>query len=123
MAGDTTNRLAGTAYVTVNGVTVMVEGSFKYQAAKVNRTSLVGMDGVHGYKEKPVASYISARLRDSGGTVVAGFNDQTNVNVIAELANGKTIIGRSLWTVNVQEVESEDAVFDVRWEGRDVTEN
>ncbi|HFU4556579.1 TPA: phage tail protein, partial [Klebsiella pneumoniae] len=28
MAGDTTNRLAGTAYVTVNGVTVMVEGSF-----------------------------------------------------------------------------------------------
>lgn len=25
MAGDTTNRTAGTAYVTVNGVTVMVE--------------------------------------------------------------------------------------------------
>lgn len=123
MAGDTSNRLAGTAYVTVNGVTVMVEGSFKYQPAKVNRTSLVGMDGVHGYKEKPVASYISMRLRDSGGTKVAGFNEQTNVNVIAELANGKTIIGRSLWTVNVQEVESEDAVFDVRWEGRDVTES
>ena len=122
MAGDTTNRLAGTAYVTVNGVTVMVEGSFKYQAATVNRTTLTGMDGVHGYKEKPVAPYISARLRDSGGTNVQGFNQQTNVNVIAELANGKTIIGRSLWTVNVQEVESEDAVFDVRWEGRDVTE-
>ena len=123
MAGDTTNRLAGTAYVTVNGVTVMVEDSFKYQAATVNRTTLTGMDGVHGYKEKPVAPYISARLRDSGGTNVQGFNQQTNVNVIAELANGKTIIGRSLWTVNVQEVESEDAVFDVRWEGRDVTEN
>ena len=102
---------------------LMVEGSFKYQAATVNRTTLTGMDGVHGYKEKPVAPYISARLRDSGGTNVQGFNQQTNVNVIAELANGKTIIGRSLWTVNVQEVESEDAVFDVRWEGRDVTEN
>lgn len=51
MAGDTTNRLAGTAYVTVNGVTVMVEGSFKYQSATVNRTTLTGMDGVHGYKE------------------------------------------------------------------------
>ncbi|MCP6368136.1 phage tail tube protein, partial [Klebsiella pneumoniae] len=37
MAGDTTNRLAGTAYVTVNGVTVMVEGSFKYQTSTVNR--------------------------------------------------------------------------------------
>lgn len=120
---DTSNRIAGTAYVTVNGVSVMVEGSFKYQPSTVNRTSLVGMDGVHGYKEKPVASYISARLRDSGGTNVRGFNGQTNVNVVAELANGKTIIGRALWAVNVQEVESEDAVFDVRWEGRDVTEN
>ena len=39
MAGDTTNRLAGTAYVTVNGVTVMVEGSFKYQAAPARRES------------------------------------------------------------------------------------
>ncbi|EKM0565649.1 phage tail tube protein [Escherichia coli] len=123
MAGDTSNRLAGTVYVTVNGVTVMVEGSFKYQVSKVNRTTLSGMDGVHGYKEKPVAPYISARLRDSGGTNVQGFGEQTNVNIVAELANGKTIIGEGLWTVNVQEVESEDAVFDVRWEGRDVTEN
>lgn len=49
-----------------------------------------------------MAPYISARLRDSGGTNVQGFNQQTNVNVIAELANGKTIIGRSLWTVNVE---------------------
>lgn len=73
MAGDTSNRLAGTAYVTVNGVTVMVEGSFKYQVSKVNRTTLTGMDGVHGYKEKPVAPYISARLRDSGGLTSRGL--------------------------------------------------
>ena len=57
---DTSNRIAGTAYVTVNGVSVMVEGSFKYQPSTVNRTTLTGMDGVHGYKEKPVAPYISA---------------------------------------------------------------
>ncbi|KEA54676.1 MULTISPECIES: phage tail tube protein [Mangrovibacter] len=123
MAGDTSNRLAGTAYVTVDGVTIMVVGQFKYSPSKVNRSSLTGMDGVHGYKEKPVVGYISCQVRDSGGTIVSGFNGQTNVNVIAELANGKTIIGKSLWTVNVQEVESEEATFDVRWEGADVTES
>ena len=47
---DTSNRLAGTAYVTVDGVSVMVEGSFKYQPSTVNRSTLTGMDGVHGYK-------------------------------------------------------------------------
>lgn len=120
---DTSNRLAGTAYVTVDGVTVMVVGQFKYSPSKVNRSTLTGMDTVHGYKEKPVASFISCQLRDSGGTTVSGFNGQTNVNVIAELANGKTIIGKGLWTAGVQEVDSEDAIFNVRWEGADVTEN
>lgn len=123
MAGDTTNRLAGTAYVTVDGVSVMVVGQFKYRPSKVERSTLTGMDSVHGYKEKPIPGYISCQLRDSGGTTVLNLNEQTNVNVVAELANGKTIIGRGLWTTGAQEVESEDATFDVRWEGADVTEN
>lgn len=123
MAGDTSNRLAGTAYVTIDGETIMVAGQFKYRPSKVERSSLTGMDGVHGYKEKPVVSFISCQVRDSGGTTVSDFNGQTNVNVVAELANGKTIIGKGLWTVNTQEVDSEEAIFDVRWEGADVTES
>lgn len=123
MAGDTSNRLAGTAYVTVDGVSVMVVGQFKYRPSKVERSTLTGMDSVHGYKEKPIPAYISCQLRDSGGTTVLNLNEQTNVNVVAELANGKTIIGRGLWTTGAQEVESEEATFDVRWEGADVTEN
>lgn len=120
---DTSNRLAGTAYVTVNGVTVMVAGQFKYRSSKVERSSLVGMDSVHGYKEKPIVGFISCQLRDGGGTSVLGINEQTNVNVIVELANGKTIIGKSLWSTGAPEVDSEEATFDVRWEGADVTEN
>lgn len=121
--GDTTNRLAGTAEVTVDGVTIMVAGQFKYSPSTVKRETLTGMDTVHGYKEKPVAGFISCQVRDSGGTTVADFNGQTNVTVTAMLANGKTIIGSGLWTVEAQEVDSEDAVFDVRWEGTSVTES
>lgn len=123
MAGDTSNRLAGTAYVTVNGVTVMVVGQFKYRPSKVDRSTLTGMDYVHGYKEKPIAGFISCQLRDSGGTSVIGINEQTNVNVIVELANGKTIIGKNMWTTGAPEVDSEEATLDVRWEGADVTES
>ncbi|QCR38945.1 phage tail tube protein [Nissabacter sp. SGAir0207] len=120
---DTTNRLAGTAKVTVDGLTIMVAGNFKYSPSTVKRETLTGMDGVHGYKEKPQAGFIACQVRDSGGTTVADFNGQTNVSVVAELANGKTIIGSGLWTVEAQEVDSEDAVFDVRWEGVEVTES
>ncbi|MBE0150945.1 phage tail protein [Serratia fonticola] len=121
--GDTSNLLAGTAYVTVNGITTMVAGQFKYSPSKVARTTLKGMDYVHGYKETPNAPFISFQGRDSGGTSIIGFNNQTDVTIVAELANGKTIIGENMWTVNVQEVDSEEAVFDVRWEGFSVTEN
>ncbi len=120
---NTANRLAGTAYVTVDGISIMVVGDFTYSPSGVTRETLSGMDFVHGYKEKPTPCFISCRVRDSGGTTVADFNEQTNVTIVAELANGKTIIGEGLWTVNTQEVKSEDAEFDVRWEGRSVTEN
>ncbi len=121
--GDTSNRLAGTASVTTNGVTIMVAGQFKYSPSTVKRETLTGMDRVHGYKEKPSAPYISCQVRDSGGTTVADFNDMTDITVVAELANGKTIIGTGMWTVESQEVDSEDAVFDVRWESFSVVES
>lgn len=120
--GDTTNRLAGTAYVTIDGLTVMVAGQFKYSPGKVERTTLTGMDTVHGYKEKPRAPFISYQARDSGGTSIAQINDSTNVTVVVELANGKTVIGENMWSVNTQDVDSEEAVFDVRWEGGSVKE-
>ncbi|WP_274371910.1 phage tail tube protein, partial [Morganella morganii] len=66
--GDTSNRLAGTAHVSVNGMSIMVAADFKYSPSTVTRETLTGMDFVHGYKEKPVAGYIAMRVRDSGGT-------------------------------------------------------
>ncbi|WP_038835420.1 phage tail tube protein [Yersinia pseudotuberculosis] len=100
---DTSNRLAGTAYVTVDGITVMV--------------------AVHGYKETINAPYIVCQIRDSGGISVSDFNDQTHVNIVCELANGKTIIGSAMWSVNTQEVDSTEGTLEVRWEGGSVTEN
>ena len=45
-----------------------------------------------------------------------------NVTVVAELANGKVITGRNMWTVDAQEVKTTDATFPVRWEGISVEE-
>jgi hypothetical protein len=121
--GDTSNRIAGTANVVVDGLTIMVAGKFKYRPSKVKRETLTGMDRVHGYKETPISGMISMDVRDSGGTSVTDFNDMTNVTVTATLANGKIIIGSGMWTTDAQEVESEDAVFSVTFESDDVSEN
>ena len=115
---DTTNRLAGVAYVTVDGVPCALVGELSYDPGLVTRKTESGQDGVHGYSEMPFASYIEGTFRDRGGLTVAAFNGMTNNTVVAELANGKVIIGRNMWTVETQEVDTVEAKFKVRWEGK-----
>jgi hypothetical protein len=119
---DTTNRLAGIAYLSVNGQSYMLAGDLAYSPSKVSRETLIGQDGIHGYSEKPHAGSISGSFRDGGGLTVADFNAMTNVTVTAELANGKTIIGSSMWTTDAQEVKTQEGTFEVKWEGLSVEE-
>lgn len=119
---DTTNRIAGVAFVQVDGTNYMLSGDLSYSVSTVSRESMIGQDRVHGYSEKPNAPFISGSFRDAGELRVADFNAMTNVTVTCNLANGKTIVGRNMWTVDAQEVKTQDGSFDVKWEGQDVVE-
>jgi hypothetical protein len=124
MANNTT-FIAGTAYLTVDGVNYQLEGELKYDVGTVTRESLSGQDTVHGFSEKPKPPSISASIRDSGGLSLAAFNAMRGQTIVLELANGKTIIGRNMWTVEAQEVDTTEAKFTAHWEGLQgaVTEN
>jgi hypothetical protein len=119
---DSTNRLAGIAYLSVDGKSYMLAGDLSYKVSSVSRETLVGQDRVHGYSEKPVAGFIAGTIRDSGGLTVADINAMSNVTVVCELANGKTIIGRNMWTVEDQEANTTEGTIPVRWEGFSVEE-
>ncbi|AKM29262.1 phage tail protein [Pandoraea faecigallinarum] len=121
MAGNP-NRLAGTASITVDGTNYLLVGDFEYNPSSVTRETLSGQDGVHGFSEKKRPGSISASLRDAGNLTVADLNAMDNVTVVAQLANGKTIIGRNMWTVEDQTVKSTDATIEVKWEGPQVSE-
>lgn len=119
---DTTNRLAGTAFISVDGQTYMLAGDLSYDPSTVKRESLIGQDRVHGYSEAPKPGSISGTIRDAGGLSVAAFNAMTNVTVTLELANGKTVIGSNMWTVDAAEVKTAEGTFEVKWEGPRVEE-
>lgn len=115
-------RLAGTAFLSVDGVSYMLVGDFEYSPSKVSRETLIGMDAVHGFSEKPNAGHISGTIRDAGNLSVAALNAMENVTVVAQLANGKTIVGRNMWTVETQTAKSAEATIEVKWEGMSVSE-
>ena len=117
-----TKRLAGLARITVDGIAQMLAGELTYSMNVTTRETLMGQDKVHGFKEMPHAGFISASIRDSAGLSVADFNAMSNVTVVCEVANGKTVVGRGMWTVDAQEVDSQEGKFTVKWEGVSVEE-
>jgi len=119
---DTTNRLAGVAYISVDGKNYMLAADATYSVSKVKRETLTGQSGVHGYSETPIPGSISGTFRDAGSLTVADFNAMTNVTVMLELANGKMVVGRNMWTVESQEVKTSEATFEVKFEGMTVEE-
>ena len=118
----TPGRLAGTANFWIDGTAYPLVGDALYNVSSKTRESAVGMDAVHGYIEKPMAPYMEATLRDGYDLSVASLNAMTNNTVVFELANGKTITGRNMWTVESQEVDIGEGKFKVRFEGPDVSE-
>jgi len=116
---NNTNRQAGLAYFSIDGKSYMLAGDFTYSPVSVKRETLKGQDRVHGYSEMPCEPYLSGTLRDTGALTVADFNAMTNVTVTVELANGKTVIGRNMWNVAAAEVKTQEATFEVRFEGFD----
>ena len=112
------NRLAGTAYMAINGKTVALVGDFEWNTGTVTRESLVGMDGVHGFKEKPKPSKMKATLRDLGNVSVAAFNNLTDVTITVELANGKRVTMRNAWQVGEMPAKAEDGTVDLEFDGQ-----
>lgn len=119
---DTTKRLAGIAYITVNGKSYMLAADATYSVSKVSRETLTGQDRVHGFSEKPKAGSISGQFRDARDLTVADFNAMDDVTVVLELANGKTVVGSNMWTVEAQEVKTAEATFEVKFESDNVEE-
>jgi hypothetical protein len=109
--------LAGTVNFTLDGKAYNLVGECTYSVGSVTRESLAGMDQIHGFSEKPRAPFIKVKLRDAGGLTVGDFNQMRDVTVTLDLVNGKTVIGRDMWEVEAEEVNTEDATFDVKWEG------
>ncbi|MDY7560219.1 phage tail tube protein [Pseudomonas sp. CCC3.2] len=117
------NRLAGVCYLSVDGVSYMMSGDFSYKVSGVSRETLKGPDGVHGYAEKIEQGYIGATLRDSASLSLSDLNAMSNVTVVAELANGKTVIGSAMWTTDLPESKAADATIEMKWESASVTES
>jgi len=120
---DQPKALAGIVSLTIDGVTYLVAGDAKYQVSSRKRETLIGQDRVHGYSEMPRAGVISMTLRDRGDLSVTAVAAITNSTIVLGLSNGKTIVGRGMWCVGDQLVDTKEGTLDAEFEGVSVVED
>lgn len=110
-------RIAGLLQVKVDGQIYDAKGDWDYSLGLPKKEAVIGSNGVQGYKETPQVPFIEGKFTDRGTLdlgALAGIDDAT---VIAELANGKTVVLRSAWYAGEGKVNTAESEIDARFEG------
>lgn len=116
------NRRAGTLQLKVNGVMHNAKGTFTYGLGTPKRETIMGPDGVHGYKEEHQAPFIEGAITDRGDLEVRKLFEIDGALVTLELANGKGFVLSDAWYAGDGTVSTDEGEIQVRFEGRSAQE-
>lgn len=112
------NAVGGIAYLKIDGVQYDLRGNAKYSPGDIERESVAGMDGVHGYKEMVAVPYIEMDLTDRPTIEIKKLQALNDVTVTLELINGKAFTLRNAWYVTRAEMDAAEGQMTVRFEGK-----
>lgn len=110
-------RIAGIAYLKVDGAQYPLRGNFTVSPSPVERTGIAGQDYVHGFTELPRVPFIEGDVSLVPGLSIEAVGAIVNATVTAELANGKTYVLREAWCKAAFELQTHDGQTRVRFEG------
>jgi hypothetical protein len=115
-------KVAGTAFVKIDGQQVALRGNFKIKPSGVQRESIVGLDGYHGYKETPTVPGFEMDVTDRPEVSIKKLANLTNVTIVAELINGKNYILRNAVQMAEIELNADDGTFTLHFESPEMEE-
>lgn len=109
-------RVGGILFLKVDGEFFQAKGEFTYNINPVKRESVVGVDGVHGFKEEPKVIFVEGAITDSDELDLEGFQKIRDATLTLELANGKVIQLREAFYAADGDVTSSEGEIQVRFE-------
>lgn len=115
-------RIAGIAYLKVDGALYPLRGNFTVSPSSLERAGIVGQDYVHGYSELPRLPVISGDVSLVPELSMDAVEAVVNSTVTAELANNKTYVLREAWCTSALELNTREGQTRVTFQGVSCTE-
>lgn len=106
----------GLINIKANGDLLKAKGNFSYNLGRPKREAILGVDGVHGYKEIVQVPFIEGEITIDGGIETKSILDITEATVTLELRNGKVITLNNAWSNTEGTVEVEEGKMSIRFE-------
>jgi Phage tail tube protein len=110
-------RIAGIAFLKVNGAIYPLKGNFTVSPSAVERAGISGQDFVHGFSEMPRVPFIEGDVSLVPELSTEAVEAITNATVTAELANLKVYVLREAWCRSALELNTREGQTRVRFEG------
>lgn len=110
-------RIAGIAYLKVDGAQYPLRGNFTVSPSAVERGGIAGQDYVHGYSELPRVPYIEGDVSLVPELSMEAVEAITDATITAELANGNVYVLREAWCRSALELNTHDGQVRVRFDG------
>lgn len=112
------NRVGGILFLKVNGVQFKAKStSWTLNYGSNKKEMVVGVDGVHGYKELPVVPFLEGMITDDSNLDVKALIGLSDVTGTLELANGKVYVIRNAVFAGDTDITTEEGEIPFRLEG------
>lgn len=98
-------QITGRAFIAVNGTRLRSREGAKLSFGGVERETVVGDTGVHGYTEKTVAPSVECSISHGADTNLTELRDIKDASVIFETDTGKVYTLGGAWLSNPIEME------------------
>lgn len=109
-------RVGGIVFIKIDGELYQAKGEFTYNVNPVKRESVVGADGVHGFKEEPKPFFIEGAITDNDELDLEKLQSARDATVTLELANGKVIVLREAFYAADGDVTTSEGEIQARFE-------
>lgn len=112
-------RVAGIAYIKVDGEQLEVEGSVECPLSSLKRETVMGLAGVAGYKETAVKPYVKLSAIVVPGFPLKKLQEATDMTITVELANGTVYTLSGAFVEGEPGIKGDEGTVELEFGGKD----